>query len=288
MDRMKCTVAVVLMAGLLLATPALCQTGRTAVVAGPAAVLDVPSGDGHVLGQLPMGIVVQLVDRFHEWYLVTAPAMGGATLRGWIQSSVLELPKGVKSAASGTGRYMVRAFGRAGGTLFTASDTFETILGGRVNSVYGGGGQVVLPNGLFFEASVDRFRHDGTLALGAGEQVFRLDTPTRVTLTPIQITGGYRVEKSNRIASYFGGGAGWYTLEEDTPFAAGAAPVRKRSPGYHVLGGAEVNVLRFMWLAGELQWAAVPKGIGETGVSAIFKEKDLGGTTFRVKVMVGY
>jgi hypothetical protein len=41
-------------------------------------------------------------------------------------------------------------------------------------------------------------------------------------------------------------------------------------------------------LAGEAQWTAVPKALGETGLSAAFGEDDLGGTTFRFKLIVGY
>jgi hypothetical protein len=31
----------------------------------------------------------------------------------------------------------------------------------------------------------------------------------------------------------------------------------------------------------------VPDAIGESGVSAVFNERDLGGATFRVKVIIG-
>lgn len=290
MHGSKWTSAIVLLAGMFLAAPATSQTRTAAVVGGPTAVLNAPSGDGVVLGQIPIGTVVEVVERWEDWCLVVPG--GGATTsswqRGWIPAQVLELPREGRPAASGRGRFMVRAFGRAGGTLFTARDTFDTILGRRMDSVYGGGGQIVLPIGMFVEVNVDRFRHAGTLALGSGNQVFRLATPTRVTLTPIQVTGGHRIENSSNVASYVGGGVGWYTLEEDSPFTSGADPVSKRSLGYHIRGGAELNVVRWLWVAGEAQWAMVPKALGDTGVSAIFEEKDLGGTTFSVKLIFGY
>lgn len=287
MNGMRWTAAVTLLTAASLAAPAAAQTSATAVVGRPAAVLDAPSGDGRVLDQLQMGTLVEVVGRSGDWYLVTPPASGNRAFgwqRGWIPVSVFQPASGSR----GPGRFMIRAFGRAGGTLFTAHDSFDTILGRPLNTVYGGGGQVVLPNGIFFEGAVATFRHDGTLALGTGTQVFRLGTPTRVTLTPVQLTGGYRLENTARVASYFGGGAGWYTFREESPFATGTGAIEKRSVGYHVVAGAEINVLRWMWIGGEVQWATVPKALGETGVSAIFKEKDLGGTTFAAKLIVGY
>jgi hypothetical protein len=57
--------------------------------------------------------------------------------------------------------------------------------------------------------------------------------------------------------------------------------------GYHLLGGAEYALLPWVWVAGEVQWATVPDALGESGVSSVFEEDDLGGTTFRVKLIFG-
>jgi hypothetical protein len=288
MNRIKLLSALALLAGLFLATPALAQTGKTAVVAGPTSLMEKPQGDARVLAHAPMGTVVQVIDRFQDWYLVSAPVEGGGSMRGWVQGGALQLPDGSQLSRRGSGRFMIRGFGRAGGMLFSAHDSFDAILGRSFGSDYGGGAQVVLPNGVFVEASVDRFRHDGSLVVASGSQVFRLDTPARLTLKPVQFTAGYRRENAGRLASYVGAGVARYTLNEESPFTVGRAPLAKQSIGYHVLGGAEYKVLRFVWLGGEVQWATVPKAIGETGVSALFQEKDLGGTSIRFKFIVGY
>jgi hypothetical protein len=44
----------------------------------------------------------------------------------------------------------------------------------------------------------------------------------------------------------------------------------------------------WFWIGGEAQWATVPKALGESGLSAVYEEKDLGGVTFRLKLIVGY
>lgn len=280
-----------MLAAVCFASPVLAQTRTTFVVAGPAAIQEEPRGDGITLGVVAAGTVVEVLDKFETWYLVSAPAadaVGVVSMRhGWINVESLQLPNG-RTASTRAGRFMARGFGHGGGLLFTARDSFETILGSTVNSVYGGGGQIVFPNGVFAQASIDRFRKTGTRALVSGTQVFTLAIPNRLTVTSIQATAGYRVESSNRIATYFAGGTGWHTLEEASPSVPGTQPVSKRSLGYHILGGAEYPVMRWLWIAGEAQWAAVPKALGETGVSAVYGEKDLGGTTLRFKLIVGY
>ena len=62
-----------------------------------------------------------------------------------------------------------------------------------------------------------------------------------------------------------------------------------RFTGFHILGGAEFGLWRWLALGGELQWATVPDAIGDdpNSVSHEFDESNLGGTTFRFKIVVG-
>jgi hypothetical protein len=282
--------ALVLFAGLILASPAAAQSNATFVVAGPAAIQEAPRGDGVTLGVVAPGTVVEVLDQYETWYLVSAPATNAGVVsmqRGWISVESLQLPNG-RMAAARSGRFMVRGFGQAGGTLFSASQSFDAIVGDGLNPVFGGGGQLVFPSGLFAQVGLDRFNKTGTRALVSGNQVFTLEIPNRLTITSLLASAGFRAESSHRIATYFGGGAGWYTLDESSPTVPGAAPLNKRSVGYHVLGGVEYPILGWAWIGGEIQWATVPKALGDTGVSAVYGETDLGGTTFRLKIMLGY
>jgi hypothetical protein len=290
MHRNHWTTAAALLAGLFLAQPAAAQTRSTLVVAGPAAVMDAPRGDSTVIGQVTPGAVVEVLDRFDAWFLVSPSpnAESIAWQQGWIHVDALQMPGG-RRASSMDRRLMVRGFGQAGGLMFNARNSFEAILGNTVNSVYGAGAQVVLPNGVYGQVSIDRVRKTGSRALVSGTQVYTLPIPNRLTVTPLQVTAGYRVEGSNKIATYFGGGVGWHTLDEDSPADPNSQAFSKRWLGYHVAGGVEYPVLqRWLWVGGEVQWATVPKALGETGVTAVFGERDLGGTTFSLKMMVGY
>ena len=74
---------------------------------------------------------------------------------------------------------------------------------------------------------------------------------------------------------------------ETSDFADESENVDERFSGYHLFGGAEYRIARWVGVAGEAAWTTVPDAIGESGVSAVYNENDLGGATFRVKIIVG-
>ena len=288
------TVALAIVAGTTVPRPATAQSGLTLRVIRPAAVLEQPRGDSVVLGSLEKGTVVEVLDQQGSWFLVSAPAQEPrpSWRRGWIHADAVEVAggpmPGAPAPAAKPGRTHVRGFGQAGGTLFTASDSFDVLLDSSFGTMFGGGAQVAFPNGLFAQVSYERFRKTGTRALVSGTQVFTIDTPLRITVTPLQFTVGYRQPTAARVLPYVGGGIGWHTLKEESSTLPDAEIVDEGHVGYHVVGGAEFALARWAWIAGEVQWAAVPKALGDTGISAVLDEDDLGGTTFRVKFIVGY
>ena len=185
--------------------------------------------------------------------------------------------------------FMLRGFGDVGATAFTAQQSFNAILGSRTGLVFGGGVEAVLPQHIFVNVRGSRLRETGQrVFLFEGEQ-FDLGIPTTITLTPVELTGGYRFPFWTRFVPYAGGGVGWHGFKETSQFAVAEENVEDRFTGYHVLGGAEVRLARWMGVAGELQWATVPDAIGgdPNSVSNAFSESDLGGTTVRFKIVVG-
>ena len=293
-NRMRLVVAIgvvigVLAAGAAQAQTAQAQTTPTLRVTRRGPIMLDPRADSLLLGMVDPGQMLEIVGEQGAWYAVLTPA-GMQRPRGWIPARnvqvVTPLPGAAAAAAARPpGRLMIRGFGQASSARFTAVDTFDTILGSAFVPAFGGGAQVVLPNGAFVQGTVDRLRKTGSLVLVSGTQIFTLAVPDVVTVTPIQGTVGYRDPRPRRVVSYYGGGLGWYVLRER---AASVPDVSGGHLGYHLLGGAEFPVSRWFSLAGELQLSTVPKSLGETGLSAAFKEDDLGGVSFRVKVMVGY
>ena len=302
MYRIVSIATVVLGTAMLLPSAASGQTRAIVRVTQATAVMETPRGDSLVVGSVPSGVVLEVLEARADWYLVT-PAADNPTpvrwSRGWIRASLVEvltpgattsreaIPTTTSRPPDPSDPLLIRGFGQAGGTFFTARDSFETILGSALGGVYGGGAQVAFGSGLFAQVDVDRFRKTGSRALVSGEQIFRLGIPHVITVTPIEATVGYRSPSAQRTIPYVGGGIGWHAFEETSPDPQGTGDVSDTAIGYHVLGGAEYRIAGWMWLAVEVQWTAVPNAIGEHGVSAVFEEKDLGGASFRFKLLLG-
>jgi opacity protein-like surface antigen len=185
--------------------------------------------------------------------------------------------------------FMLRGFGDVGATAFTAKQSFTAILGSRTGIVFGGGVEAVLPQRLFVNVRASRLRETGQRVFVLEGQQFDLGIPTAIVLTPVELTGGYRLPSWGRLVPYGGAGVGWHQFKETSQFAVSGENVEDWFIGYHLLGGAEVRLARWIAAAGELQWATVPDAIGDdsNSVSNEFDESDLGGTTFRFKLVVG-
>jgi hypothetical protein len=205
----------------------------------------------------------------------------------------------------------VRGFGTFGAVTFQARDSFDAILESHDGLTYGGGVQVLLPWGLYAEVGAWRFSGSGERAfVGPNQEVFRLGIPVDVTVTPVEITGGWRYRHCPapprppgkpraappvrtaarpcvpKLIPYAGGGLTLLKYSETSEFADNSEQVDERFSGYHLVGGVEYRVLRWLAMGGEVAWSSVPDAL-EGGVAAAFDEHNLGGTTFRVKVSVG-
>jgi len=192
-------------------------------------------------------------------------------------------------AGAQTRDFMLRGFADVGLTTFAATRSFETVLGTARGAVFGGGVEAVFPQRIFISLRASRFRRTGERVFLFDGERFGLGIPSAVTVTPLELAGGYRFDVGWRLVPYGGAGVGWHLYEETSDFAEGPENVRERFRGYHVLTGAEFRLARWIAAAAEAQWAAVPDALGRdpNGVSAEFHESDLGGATFRVKVVVG-
>ncbi len=188
------------------------------------------------------------------------------------------------TAQTGGGQPQIsaRGFVDLGFQRFAANNSFDTILGTSGGMIFGGGAQVALWNGLFFEFGVSRFNDTGRRVFIFNNDIFDLGIATEVTVTPIDITGGYRFSGFDPLTPYLGAGIGFYRYEETFAFAVASESVNERHTGFHIMGGAEVGVHEWVAIAGDVRWASVPDGLGAGGVSQHFNETDLGGASVRV------
>ena len=183
-----------------------------------------------------------------------------------------------------------RGFFDAGAVRFAAAKSFEAILGTTTGTVFGGGGEVVLPGGIFASVRASQFKKSGQRVFVFEGETFPLGIDTTIRIRPFEVSGGYRFGGGDRrVVPYAAGGLGWHRYEETSEFAEDDENVDETFRGYHLLGGAEFRVLRWFAVGGEFQWTTVPDALGQdaNGVSAAFNETDLGGTAFRVRFVIG-
>ena len=228
--------------------------------------------------------------------------------------------------------FSVRAFGEAGYTWFSANESFEAVLGSAGGAVFGGGVTVSHRSGYFGRVGIERFSADGERVYVFGGEVFPMGIPLSVSITPIDITGGYRfvarpkpvrttppppakpafqparplptdaattaparpattrpvpARPLRRWVPYVGGGIGFLSYEETSDFPDGSEDVSDTFTSYHVLGGVDFPVAKWIGVGAEAIWRFVPDGLEDSPVGEQFGEKDLGGLAFRVLVIVG-
>jgi len=194
-----------------------------------------------------------------------------------------------------------RGFFDTGAVKLTAAESFEAVAGTSTGFMFGGGGEMVLPIGLFAAVRLSQFQKAGQRVFVFEGETFPLGIDSTIRIRPLEVSGGYRFNRARRPAGpsrsltpprvipYVGGGIGWHRYQESSEFADDDENVNDTFRGYHLLGGAEVRVARWFGVSGEAQWTTVPDALGQdpSGVAAEFDESDLGGVTFRVRVVIG-
>lgn len=184
----------------------------------------------------------------------------------------------------------IHGYGMVGRITFTADDSFDAVLGDSSGTIFGGGARIGLPyGGLFVDVGAWRFSGDGERVFVSGGEVIPLNIPMEITITPLEFSAGwqFRIRQAPRLTPYVAGGITSYGYRETSDFAVASEDVDDRFTGYHLMGGATVRLTRWLGVGGEFVWTTVPDAIGSGGVSAEFNEDNLGGTSLRLKIVVG-
>ena len=191
-------------------------------------------------------------------------------------------------ASSRSNRLQIRAVGSAGLTWFAAGSTFKAVLGSSHGPDVGGG--LNLTKGpLYLEIGARRFSKSGErVFVTSGGQVFPLGIPVEVSMTPLDVTAGWRfAPRFGRVIPHAGVGYTRLKYEETSDFAAAAENVAESFSGFHVVGGAEVRVTRWIGLTGALVWTSIADALGDGGAAKAFDETNLGGTSLRISLVIG-
>lgn len=196
----------------------------------------------------------------------------------------------VSSEAQPSPNLEIGGYAMVGLMNFTAADSFDASLGSPYGSIFGGGVRVGLPlGGLFVNVGAWQFRDSGQRAFVFNGQVFPLGIPLHVTITPLEVNGGwrFRFRRAPLFRPYVAAGITSYRYKETSDFATPSENVDDWFKGYQLAGGVEFPVQDWIGVAWEVNWTAVPDAIGDSGLSAAFNESDLGGASFRFKITVG-
>src|SRR6185295_7247126 len=104
---------------------------------------------------------------------------------------------------------------------FAAVDTFNAVFGKTYFPFFGGGAQIVIHDRFFAEVTASRFRQTGERAFLSNGKPFPLGIPLTATITPLEVTGGYRfhIKSLPRVRPYAAGGFGSYAYQETSSFA---------------------------------------------------------------------
>jgi hypothetical protein len=181
----------------------------------------------------------------------------------------------------------IRPFVMATEQSFAAIDTFDAIFQKTYAPFVGGGVQVVIHDHVVVEIGASRFRKTGERAFRSGGTAFRLGIPLTATITPVEVTGGYRFSFWPHVRPYVAAGFGSYGYTETSTLAQAGEDVNTRHSGFVVNGGAEFRLHRWIGFAADVQYSHIPGIIGTSGVSEQAGEKDLGGVAARFKLIVG-
>jgi len=181
----------------------------------------------------------------------------------------------------------VRAFGTVDINALTAQNSFNAVLGTSRVTAFGGGVDVLnIWRGLFLRAAVSTTSKTGSRAFVANGQAVSLNIPLTVSMTPVEVGGGWRFLTRTRATPYVGGGALAQFYSEKSNFAGPGENVSQTNIGYFALGGIEVETVRWLVVGVEAQFRGIPHAIGQSGVSQSFGETNLGGFTTRVLIGV--
>jgi opacity protein-like surface antigen len=170
---------------------------------------------------------------------------------------------------------------------FAADTTFGAIFGSATGALVGGG-VLITHRHVFVEVTASRFKRTGERAFATEEEGFGLDVPVTVSITPIEVSAGYRFTlPRSSITPYAGGGLGIYRYEESSPSADAAEALSVSHAGWLLAGGAEFRLHRWIALGADLRYTNIPGILGQGGLSQAVNEKNLGGLAARFKVIFG-
>jgi hypothetical protein len=193
---------------------------------------------------------------------------------------------GVRASAQ---EFSFRPFALISEQQFAATKTFEATFGHANQLLWGGGLSITQDDRYYLDLAASRFEKTGTRAFFFEGSAFSTNISQKVTLTPLELTGGYRFHPAPRVIPTLGGGVGLYRYKQVSAFSSDAENVDTEHAGAILEGGVEIRLHRWIGVAADVHYTYVPGILGRDAAafSTSAGEKDLGGIAARFKVIIG-
>ena len=186
----------------------------------------------------------------------------------------------------------VQAFAAIDFNHFAASKTYDAIFGSSSIPGYGGGADITnVWRQVFIRVAVTRVSKTGSRVFVDSGQVYQLNQPAQLTLTPIEIGAGWRfVLKDPRLSPYAGGGV---LIEPYNVVYSESTDLNESETfkGGVFFGGVDFAITKVLFVGGEAQFRTLPNALQSALASSAanaFNETDGGGFTLRLLVGVKF
>ncbi len=186
----------------------------------------------------------------------------------------------------------IHAFGIVELERMAAEDSFDAVLAESSKSrprLFGAGVEVErVWKGVFARFTATRTSNTGTrVFVDSAKNVHSLNVPLTITLTPIEIGGGWRFGRG-RVMPYVGAAWLFQRYEETSTGASASENTSTTDRGTAFFGGFDV-ALGIARVGAEGFYRSVPNATGgPASVLADFNEDNLGGMGVRVLFGVGF
>jgi opacity protein-like surface antigen len=181
----------------------------------------------------------------------------------------------------------IRVYSTFGSTQLAATDSFEAVTGTSRSTGLGGGVTVTrLWRGVFADVSFAQTKLDGERVFIHEGTIYELGIPVEITMQPLDAVIGWRFDKG-RLSPFAGAGYSSMSYRETSGFSSSGDDVNERASGPMVMAGADVAILRWLHVGGEVRYRAIDGVLGRAGVSEVYGENSLGGMSAALRLSVG-
>lgn len=177
-----------------------------------------------------------------------------------------------------------RAFAVIGADRVAAADSFKAVFGSADLMAAGGGAEIDIWHRLFLRIAVTRAGRTGSRVFVDGGEVFALNIPLTLTMTPVEAGAGWRFTSASRITPYAGGAFISLGYSEVSDFAQAGENVNDRYTGGAIFGGVDIDIWKGVFVGAEGQYRHISVPDVSASVMHEFGETDLGGASARIRL----